>query len=127
MMFTFLYALMLYRCGVRKCDALAMKSRKAKLLPLFFGRNQPTYKRILTLGSYIQAHIPKTLKELMNENISQSRDGNTGHYQGGDACLEELNKLGKCFISDGGVPSDPLWLKTFRNLGNLDKVRFKYN
>ncbi len=63
----------------------------------------------------------------MDDNISQSRTGNTGHYQGGDACLEELNKLGKCFISDGGVPSDPLWLETFRNLGNLDKVRFKYN
>ena len=44
----------------------------------------------------------------MDDNISRNRTGITGHYQSGDACLEELNKLGKCFISDGGVPSDPL-------------------
>ncbi len=42
MIFTFLHALMLYKCRVRKCNALAIESGKAKLLPLFFATNRPT-------------------------------------------------------------------------------------
>ena len=55
--------------------------------------------------------------------MSTSRIGNTGHYQGGDACMEEINKNAKSWISPYGVPSDEEWLKVFRSLDKLNEER----
>ena len=52
-----------------------------------------------------------------------SRTGNVGHYQGGDAMLEEINKEAKHWISPLGVPyTNQEWLKAFRNLDNPNEV-----
>ena len=58
----------------------------------------------------------------MASSVSQSRTENTGHYQGVDACLEEINKLGKTRVSSNGVPTEDDWLRAFRNADKLDQV-----
>ena len=54
--------------------------------------------------------------------MTLSRTGRVGHYQGGDACLEEINKEAKAWIPPTGVPTDTDWVKVFRNLDNLNEV-----
>ena len=49
-----------------------------------------------------------------------SRNGKDGHYQGGNAIIEKINKQGKKWII--GVPTEMQWQKSFRNLDILEKV-----
>ena len=67
--------------------------------------------------------MPEELKKIVDDSFSTSRLGNKGHYQGSDACLEEINKNGKSWVSPHGVPTNEEWLKVFRNLYKLNKVR----
>ena len=93
-----------------------------KLSALFFGRNHPNYKRIMSVDKYVRTMMPSDLKQVVASSVSQSRTGNTGHYQGADACLEEINKLGKIWVSSNGVPTEDDWLRAFRNADKLDQV-----
>ena len=54
--------------------------------------------------------------------LAVSNTGNKGNYQGGDACLEEINKKAKQWASRVSVPTKKEWLKTFRNLDKLEEV-----
>ena len=116
MVFTFLHSIMLFRAGVRNSDSIAINTGKAKLAPLFFARNHPKYRWIITLDRYMEVLMKKELKVIADESKSVSRTGNAGHYQGGDACLEEINKQGKEWVPGNGVPREMDWLKIFRNL-----------
>ena len=66
--------------------------------------------------------MPQKVKEIVFSSMTLSRVGNTGHFQGGDACLEEVNKEAKAWISPVGVPSDRDWIKVFRNLDKQNEV-----
>ena len=44
--------------------------------------------------------------------------------QGGDSLLKEINKVSNSWLKMAGIPSEELWLR-FRNLDELNKVRFK--
>ena len=122
MVFTFLHSIMLFRAGVRNADSISINTGKAKLAPLFFARNHPKYRWIITLDRYMEVFMPKELKVIADESKSLSRTGNAGYYQGGDACLEEINKQGKKWVPGNGVPREMDWLKIFRNLDKLEKV-----
>ncbi len=122
MVFTFLHAMMLYRKGVQNCNSDAAESGKAKLAKLFYTRNHPKYQRILAVDKLWNAMMPVDMKVVMEESYSVSRTGRKGHYQGADACLEEINKNGKAWISPHGVPANEEWLKVFRNLDQLNQV-----
>ena len=122
MIFTFLQAVMFFRCGVRNCDAEAVQVATDKLSALFFGRNHPNYKRIMSVDKYVRTMMPSDLKQVVASSVSQIRTGNTGHYQGADACLEEINKLGETWVSSNGVPTEDDWLRAFRNADKLDQV-----
>lgn len=50
--------------------------------------------------------MPDELKDIVKSSLTLSRTGNTGHYHGGDDCLEEINKEAKCWISPKGIPSE---------------------
>ena len=133
MTFTYLHGLMLLRDGSRKGNAFAIETAKAKLSPLFFGRHHPTYRRIVTSDKFIMGMMPNAVREALEASITLSRTGSMGHFQGGDACLEEVNKDAKSW-KPPGVPSDSQWLRIFRNLDDLNKVReillntfFKWN
>ena len=68
--------------------------------------------------------MPDRLKSVMFSSLAVSRTGNAGKYQGGDACLEEINKEAKSWMS--GVPTDQQWTRVFHNLDKLNKVCISY-
>ena len=121
MVLTFIHALMLFRTGCRKGNSDAIISGLDKLSLLFYGRQYPRYQRIITMNKYINVMMPEELRNVVN-SFTLSRTGNTGHYQSGDACLEEINKSAKAWVKQTGVPLDNNWLKVFRNLDNVNEV-----
>ena len=78
----------------------------------------------MTLDKYIEAMMSDNLRQLHHELLTLSHTNNVGHYQSGDACLEQINKEAKIWISQVGVPSDESWVKVFRNLDELNQVIF---
>ena len=42
----------------------------------------------------------------------------------GVTLLEEINKESKSWLKMARIPSEELWLRVFRNLDELNKVRF---
>ena len=121
--FTFLHSMMLFRSGVRNLDSLAAESGKRKLGKLFYTRNHPRYHRIMVLDKLCRTLMPDEIKHISDYSFSTSRNNRRGHYQGGDVCLEEINKNGKSWVTQHGVSSNEEWLKVFRNLDQLNEVR----
>ena len=68
--------------------------------------------------------MPNKLRVIMQKYISGSRTMTVEKCQGGDALLEEINKESKSWLKMAGIPSEELWLRVFRNLDELNKVRF---
>jgi hypothetical protein len=125
MALTFLHAIMVFRVGCRRANPSYIIAGREKMSLLFYCRNHPRYQRIVAINSYIEAMMPEDLKDLIMRSFTLSRTGNVGHYQGGDACLEEINKEAKSWISPVGVPTEKEWVKTFRNLDSLSEVKHK--
>ena len=122
MVLTFLHAMMLFRTGCRKGNARAIISARDKMSLLFFARNHQRYQRIMTLNRFVEAMMPAEVKNVVHSSYTLSRVGNVGHYQGGDACLEEVNKEAKAWLSPTGVPTPKEWLKVFNNLDTMNEV-----
>ena len=65
--------------------------------------------------------MPPEVLEVLKTSLTLSRTGRKGHYQGGDALLEEINKEAKSWMP-AGVPTDEQWIRTFRNMDDLEEV-----
>ena len=126
MCFTYLHGLMLLRSGTRKCNSLLVHTAKVKLYPLFFAGNHPTYQNLIYRDELDDIFMPAALKSIKDKYVSVSRTGRIGHYQGGDALLEEINKESKAWCKLGGIPTEAQWLRVFRNLDKLNKVRLLF-
>ena len=111
MAFTFLHSLMLYRVGCRRENSEAIISGRDKLSLLIYGRNHTCYRRIMAVNQLIETKMPSEVKNLVYSSLTLSRVGNKDHYQGGDACIDEVNKKAKAWILPTGVPSQRDWLK----------------
>ena len=120
MVFTYLHAFMMLRKGVRNGDSQLVLVAKTKLGSLFFGRNHPHYRDIIYNDFKLAYLMPFPVAEGFYSSISASRIGRVGHYQSGDALLEEINKAAKKWVL--GVPNDAQWLQSFRNLDKLTEV-----
>ena len=67
------------------------------------------------------------MKKVLDASFTLSRTSNHGHYQGGDACVDEINKEGKSWLKmSGGVPNETRWRRVYRNLPKLKAVRFYF-
>ena len=126
MVFTYLDAVFLFRVGVRKNDIKAILVAQRHFMPLFYSRNHPMYQKIIASSFTTYVNMPDDLKEMIYNNISVSTTGNVDKNQGGDTCLEEINKKGKKYISPIGMPSEKDWLTAFRNLDNFENVGVFY-
>ena len=122
MALTFLHGIMLFRVDCRNGNSDAIISGREKLSFLFYTRNHTRYQRIMAINQLIESKMPQKVKEIVFSSMTLSRVGNIGHFQGGDACLEEVNKEAKAWISPVGVPSDRDWIKVLRNLDKLNEV-----
>ena len=89
-----------------------------------FGRKHPIYQRIIYSNARDRIMMPKDLRDKMDEYASGSKTMRLGKCQGGDALLEELNKESKSWLNKAGIPGKEQWLRVFRNLDNLNKVKF---
>ena len=122
--FTYLHAMMMLRKGIRYGQSLPILAAKSKLALLFFGRNHPRYQVMTTHDFRIGCLIPNEIKDCMHSTLSLSRTGRHGHYQSGDAMIEEINKQAKKWVI--GVPTQSQWKRSFRNLDNLDEVNISF-
>ena len=95
MVLTYLHALIVLPRGTRFSNSSYINAAKNKLSLLFFGRNHPNYQYILTQEKKIDTLMPPPLKEVKLKTFVTSRKANTGHFQSGDAILEEINKEAK--------------------------------
>lgn len=97
--------------------------REAKMSLLFYCRNQPRYQRIIPVNQFIESTMPDRIWKIVIDNLTLSITGSTGHFQEGDACLEEINGEAKSWVSPVGVPSGTDWIKVFRNLNSLSDIK----
>ena len=68
-----------------------------------------------------EALMPREVLNLKYSSLVLSTTGHAGHYQSGDAIIEEINKEGKRDLV--GVPSETQWKRAFRNLDMMNQVR----
>ena len=123
---SFLHSIMLFRFGIRNGNGDAALAGLYGCEPFIYARKgHPMYHRIFGIYHYYEAVMPSEIKEFMIQNISHSRTGNAGYYQGGDRNLEEVNGIAKPWMSAIGVPNDRDWQRVFRNLDKLDNIRRK--
>ena len=99
-----LHSLMLFRVGCRYGNSDAIISGRDRLSLLFYARNHTRYQCIMAINQLLESKMPQKVKDIVHSSMTLSRIGNTGHYQGGYACLEEVNKEAKAWISPVGVP-----------------------
>ena len=104
MAFIFLHLHMLFRKGIHRNCSRSVLTSQSKLMLLFYGGNHPKYQKIVYNDLRQQVLMPDELKNIMESNFSASRTGSLGHFQSGDALLEEINKNGKKWIL--GVPNE---------------------
>ena len=95
MAFIFLHSLMLFRQGIHSNCSRSNLAAQSKLMLLFYGGNHPKYQEIIYNDLHQQVLMPDELKNIIESNFSASRTGSLGHFQSGDALLEEINKNGK--------------------------------
>ena len=119
--FTILHSMMLLRTGTRNGDAESIHAARSKLLLLFFGRNHPKYQQILSHEIKTEVLMPADVRSLKFKSLSTSRTSRAGHYQSGDALVEEVNKEGKRWIMS--LPTMKQWTRSFRNLDRVNHIR----
>ena len=124
MVFNFLHALMLFKKGCRNNSPEHIVAAKNRMSVLFFGWNHPNYREIVHYDLKQYMRYPLSLKEVVLGCLTASRGNNIGHYQGGDALLEEINKEAKEWMI--GVLTEAQWERSFRNLDSISKVQHMY-
>ena len=69
----------------------------------------------------IEALMPREVLNLKYSSLVLSRTARAGHYQSGDAIIEEISKEGKRGLV--GVPNETQWKRSFQNLDMINQVR----
>ena len=75
----------------------------------------------MTQERRIEILMPEEIRNLKFKTLCLNRTDRVGHYQSGDAIIEEVNKEAKRDLV--GVPSSSQWVRSFRNLDNMNKIR----
>ena len=117
MVLTFLHALIIFRKGTRSNNQQYIYAGKDKLSLLFYGRNHAHYHFLIAQEKRIEALMPREVLNLKYSSLVLSRAGCAGHYQSGDAIIEE----GKRDLV--GVTNETQWTRAFRNLDMMNEVR----
>ena len=119
--FTFLHGLMILRKGIRANSYKHIYAGKNKLSVLLFCRNHPHYQQFVSFEKMIEALMPLEIRALKYSSLVLSRTGRSGHYQSGDAVIEEINKEAKRDLV--GVPNETQWKISVRNLDMMNTLR----
>ena len=122
--FTFLFALNLFRSSVRRGNFILLSVALHKLSTLFYGLNMTSYMEIVIRyeNTLKKAPPPPEIKQFVSQNIKCSQSGHQSKAEGGDFVLESVNKKIKSWMPSG-VPTEDRWLRVCRNLPCMDKVK----
>ena len=104
--------------AVRTNDAELKHAARRVFMPVWFARNHPNMARSLLEDERTYCTAPPAVKHQMERNTSARR---LEAYQGHDAVLEELNKLGKSWSAS--APSPDRWIWICRNAQRLEQLR----
>ena len=97
---------MLFPRGIRT-NNYEYISGKNRLSALFFARNHPNYHHLISFEQRIDQQMPTEILILKSNALVMSRTGRVGHYQSGDAIIEEINKEANDLV---GVPTETQWI-----------------
>ena len=118
---TYVLALYIFRCGVRKNNQRFILAGRCKFSELFFGLNMTTYQEIDFRDTKMRTILPDDLSMFMQTNEAFSLSGSLFHGEGGDFVLESFNRKIKRLLPPG-LPSDKDWTRVCRNVTDLDEV-----
>ena len=119
--FTYVFALFLFRAGVRRNNSEVMLAAKTKFSALFYGLNMTNYQEIDYRDIKLRLLAPPDIQNYISENESFSVSGHNSKGEGGDFVLENKNKSMKSMIPSG-VPSEDVWLSACRTFDQLYRV-----
>ncbi|XP_078619351.1 uncharacterized protein LOC144886560 [Branchiostoma floridae x Branchiostoma japonicum] len=112
-----------FHVGTRRNNTKYVQAGIEVFSPLFSGRNHPKYQLIDMFDGMDRAMYPPDLKSFMEKTESVT-GGNRSLGEGMDAKLEEKNKASKAWHKGAPVASD--WVRVFRNLDKLEKLRDRF-
>ena len=92
MVLTFLHVMMIFCEGIQSNNYEYIFVGKSKLSLLFFGSNHPHYHQLISQEIRIEALMPHEICTLKYSSLVLSCTGWLGHYQSGDAIIEEIKR-----------------------------------
>jgi len=113
--FTYCFALRVFRGGVRRNNSETINASKNKFAPLFFGLNMPFYMETFVRDSLMRLQCPPELSVFIEAHESYSVSGNESKGEGGDFILEAKNREVKRLVP-AGVPDNSTWINICRNV-----------
>jgi hypothetical protein len=119
--FTYIFALHLFRAGVRKNNSDVILAGRIKFSNLFFGVHMTTYQEIEYYDLKSRVLSPAPVNDFRRATESFAPSGNHSKGEGGDFVLESNNKRMKSWMPPG-VPNEARWQRVTRNLDKLQKV-----
>ena len=121
MVFNFLHGLILFCKGTQASNREYIYAVKNKLSLLSFGCNHPHYHYLILQEKRTEALMPEKIKSLKLSPLVLNLIQRIGHYQSGDAGIEEVSKEAKRNLVD--VPNETQWKHSFRNFDNMNVIR----
>ncbi|KAJ8027943.1 hypothetical protein HOLleu_30043 [Holothuria leucospilota] len=119
---TYAQSILNFRKGVRHNKKELIMAGKFKHSPIFHGRNHPKYQQIELIEGRNDILMPPKVKQFVHKFQAVSQSGQIDRCEDMDFQLENLNKRSKVWTPKG-VPSESDWMRAFRNLEKLDKLR----
>ena len=120
--FTYCFALDLFRKGVRRSNYDVILVAMNKLSPLFYGLNKTQYMEIDLRHKITMKQCPDSVKQFICQVLSLSQSGHPSKCEGGDFILESKNKRMKMWLPSG-APTMERWLRVCRNLDSMDRLK----
>ena len=120
--FTFIFAINLFRSSVRRGNFNLLSVALHKLTVLFYGLNMTSYMEITLRYENILKKAPQEIKTFISKTITCSQSGHPSKAEGGDFILESVNKKVKSWMPPG-VPTEDRWMRVCRNLPSMDNIK----
>ncbi|MCH9658355.1 hypothetical protein K0U27_06615 [archaeon] len=115
-------AIMNMRAGLRRNNAELVSSARIKHAPIFHGKNHPKYQAI-ELAETIRCSKQPTAITTFLDGVQSISDKGQSRGEDFDFKVEVVNHQSKTWVPHG-VPANEDWLRIFRNLEQLEKVRY---
>ena len=122
-MFTYVFALFLFRAGERMNDSDVIMAARMKFSPLFFGLNQTFYQEIDIRDVKARVCSPPQVSSFLKNHETFTVSGSTSKGEGGDFVLESKNRKIKRMMPPGH-PDRQTWERVVKTADKTDQVYF---